>query len=97
MTTHSFLILTIQNKSKKEFGFGIKEVYTKELLLFKYDFVWTKVYSCTHLLAPKLKPPVSPVVAGALEGVPKENDIFTHFLIYLLSFSWYHLKNLCVQ
>lgn len=28
----------------------------------------------TYLLAPKLKPPVIPV-AGALAGVPNENDI----------------------
>lgn len=34
-----------------------------------------RLCSFTYLLAPKLKPPVRPVVAGALEGVPNENDI----------------------
>lgn len=38
------------------------------------------------LLAPKLKPPDNPVVAGALDGVPKEKDILTFDSIKYLSF-----------
>lgn len=48
--------------------------------IFEYQrsrmFIWKKrLCIFTYLLAPKLNPPARPVVAGALDGVPNENDI----------------------
>lgn len=60
------------------FTFYGKVFITKEeTLLVTFLVKLSKVYNerLTYLLAPKLKPPVRPVVAGALDGVPKENDI----------------------
>lgn len=48
----------------------------------------------TYLLAPKLKPPDSPVLAGALAGDPKENDIFTVFHFY---FTDYGITTLAIK
>lgn len=51
--------------------------YLVRRIFFLANLIILEAKRSTYLLAPKLKPPASPVVAGALEGVPNENDMFS--------------------